>query len=91
MTERINTTLAAFITPAFSPTAEWTVQAQIDTSSKGYVDVEAQADADAPWVQIGSLNALSSPPMLHFAKVPGARLKAYNNEGGYTLKAWSGE
>jgi hypothetical protein len=91
MTERINTVLATFTSAEFPPTAEWTVQVEINPASKAYVDVQAQADAAAPWITIGVLSARSDPPMLHFAKVPNARLRAYNNEGGYTLKAWSGE
>ncbi len=91
MTERVNSSAASFTSQPFSPTGDFSVQAEFAANSKAYVDIEGQVDAAAGWVQLGTLTVFSSPPIARFAKCPNVRLRMYNNDGVTTVKAWSAE
>lgn len=91
MTERINSTAATITSSAFAPTGDFSVQAEIPSPSKAYIDIEGQVDGAAAWVALGTINYLSNPPVARFAKCPNVRLRMYNNDGVTTVKAWSGE
>ncbi|CUX69371.1 MULTISPECIES: hypothetical protein [Agrobacterium] len=91
MTEHINTTAAVFVAAPFSPSGDFTVQAQIPQGSKARVDIKGRADANAPWVVLGTIRASTAPPMLRFAKCPLVCLDMSGNGDGKSIKAWSGE
>lgn len=91
MTERINSNAASATSATFSPTGDFSVQAEIPAPSKAYVDIEGQVDAAASWVALGTIGSQTIPPIARFAKCPNVRLRMYNNDGIATIKAWSGE
>lgn len=91
MTEQINTTAVAFPAASFSPSGDFTVQALIPQGSKAKIDIKGRADANAPWVVLGTIRANTLPPMLRFAKCPLVCLDMSGNSDGKTIKAWSGE
>ncbi len=95
MTIRINTTDATYTSDTFSPSGDFSVQAEFATGSTAYIDVEGQVDGAAapasPWVAIGSISPLDNPPIKRFAKCPNVRLRLYNNGNTKSARAWSGE
>lgn len=91
MTERISTVAANLISGAFSPTGDFSVQADIPAGSTAVIEVEGQVDAAAPWVSLGGISASTIPPMRRFAKCPNVRLTLSGNSAGKIIKAWSGE
>lgn len=91
MTERINSTTETFTSAAFNPTGDFSVQAKIPAGSRAVVVIEGQVDAAADWVLLGSITALTDPPIARFAKCPNVRMRLYNNDGVTSIKAWSGE
>lgn len=91
MSQRINTILTEFTSDAFSPDADFCVQAQFPTGSRARVYIEGHVDASADWEVLGSISARDKPPIARFAKVPEVRLRVGDNTAGDTVKAWSGE
>ncbi|MGO8079914.1 hypothetical protein [Rhizobium leguminosarum] len=91
MTERINSAALTATSATFSPTSDFSVQAEIPAPSKAYVDIEGQVDAAASWVALGTIGSQTNPPVARFAKCPNVRLRMYNNDGVTSVKAWSGE
>ena len=91
MTERINATTPTATSGIFSPTGDFSVQADIPAGSSAVINVEGQADDAAPWVSLGGISASTIPPMCRFAKCPNVRLTLSGNNNGMTIKAWSGE
>ncbi|TRA97051.1 MULTISPECIES: hypothetical protein [Agrobacterium] len=91
MTERINAATATATSGTFSPTGDFSVQADIPVGSSAVINVEGQADAAAPWVSLGGISASTIPPMRRFAKCPNVRLTLSGNSEGKSIKAWSGE
>lgn len=91
MTERINAATATATSGIFSPTGDFSIQADIPVGSSAVINVEGQVDASAPWVSLGGISASTIPPMRRFAKCPNVRLTLSGNSDGKTIKAWSGE
>lgn len=91
MTERINAATATATSVTFSPTGDFSIQADIPVGSSAVINVEGQVDAAAPWVSLGGISASTIPPMRRFAKCPNVRLTLSGNSDGKTIKAWSGE
>jgi len=91
---RINTTDASATSGAFSPTNDFSVQAEFEPGSTAYIDIEGQVDGAAtpasPWVALASLSINDFPPIKRFARCPNVRLRLYNNNGK-AAKAWSAE
>lgn len=91
MTERLNTNAPAAIGGVFSPTGDFSVQADIPAGSTAVINIEGQVDGNAPWVSLGGISASTIPPMRRFAKCPNVRLTLSGNNDGKLVKAWSGE
>lgn len=91
MTERINSNAAAFTGATFSPSGDFSVQADIPAGSTAVINIEGQVDAAAPWVSLGGISANTIPPMRRFAKCPNVRLTLSGNSDGKLIKGWSGE
>lgn len=91
MTERINAATATATSGTFSPTGDFSIQADIPVGSSAVINVEGQVDVAAPWVSLGGISASTIPPMRRFAKCPNVRLTLSGNSDGKTIKAWSGE
>ncbi|MBT9370265.1 hypothetical protein [Rhizobium sp. CSW-27] len=89
MTLRINSTAESADGTSFSPADDFTVQAQFDPASKAVVQIEAQADATAPWLRIGVMTRATHPPLMTFRKVPFVRITMRGNTAGLTVKAWT--
>ncbi|WCA60249.1 hypothetical protein G6M16_006965 [Agrobacterium tumefaciens] len=91
MTERLNANTATAIGGAFSPTGDFSIQADIPAGSSAVIEVEGQVDSNAPWVPLGGISANTFPPMRRFAKCPNVRLTLSGNNSGVLIRAWSGE
>jgi hypothetical protein len=94
MTIRINSSATApVIGDVFNPTDDFSVQAEFEAGSTAYIDIEGCVDTastpPAPWVALGTMSALDSPPIKRFAKCPAVRLRLHNNAAGKAAKAWS--
>ncbi|SIR16361.1 hypothetical protein SAMN05880590_1137 [Rhizobium sp. RU35A] len=90
MTLRINSIAESDNSGAsFSPTDDFTLQAEFGAGSKAVVEIEARADSNATWLKVGAISYLTEPPIATFRKLPLVRITMRNNTAGATVKAWT--